>query len=103
MGECGLRFLDEGMAVVVSYGLLTAFCGQGLATEAAKRCLQHEFEALDLKTIVTFSHGDNVGSHRVLEKIGMRFVGREDRGTHAVVFHEASAPGMAWRNSKDPG
>ncbi|MDA1309677.1 MAG: GNAT family N-acetyltransferase [Proteobacteria bacterium] len=103
MGECGLRFLDDGTAIEVSYGLLTAFRGQGLATEAAKRCLQHGFGALDLKTIVAFSRGDNVGSHRVLEKIGMRFVGREDRGTHAVVRYEASAPGMAWRESKNAG
>ena len=41
MGECELRFLDDGTAVEVSYGLLAAFRGQGLATKAAKRCLQH--------------------------------------------------------------
>ena len=68
MGECGLRFLDDGTAVEVSYGLLTAFRGQGFATEVAKRRLQHGFEALDLKTIVAFGRGDNVGLYEVLEK-----------------------------------
>jgi [ribosomal protein S5]-alanine N-acetyltransferase len=89
MGECGLRYLDDGSAVEISYGLLPRFQGGGLATEAAAECLRFGLETLGLPLIVAFSRADNTASHRVLEKIGMGFVGREDRGTHGVVRYEA--------------
>lgn len=88
MGECGLRYLDDGSAVEVSYGLLQRFQGRGLATEAASACLAFGLGTLDLPLIVAFSRGTNIASHRVLEKIGMSFVGREDRGAHGVVRYE---------------
>jgi [ribosomal protein S5]-alanine N-acetyltransferase len=88
MGECGLRYLDDGSAVEISYGLLTRFQGVGFATEAARACIEHGLETLKLGTIVAFSRATNKPSHRVLEKIGMRFVAREDRGTHGVVRYE---------------
>jgi [ribosomal protein S5]-alanine N-acetyltransferase len=87
-GECGLRYIDDGTAVEVSYGLFPRFQGKGLATEAAEKCIQYGLETLHLPVIVAFSRADNVVSHRVLEKIGMSFIGREDRGTHGVVRYE---------------
>jgi ribosomal-protein-alanine N-acetyltransferase len=95
MGECGLRYLDDGTAVEISYGLFPAFRGRGLATEAAVACLAHGFGALGLERIVARSRFDNFGSHRVLEKCGMHFVGREQKPTHDVVCYEATA--AAWR------
>ncbi len=91
MGECGLRYTDDGSHVEVSYGLFRRFQGAGLATEGAAACLRHGLETLNLDRIVAFSRADNKVSHRVLEKIGMRFIGREDRGTHGVVRYEISA------------
>jgi ribosomal-protein-alanine N-acetyltransferase len=91
IGECGLRYLDDASAVEVSYGLLPCFRGSGLATEAAAACLRHGLGTLGLPRIVAFSRADNRASHRVLEKIGMRFVGREDRDTHGVVRYEIIA------------
>ena len=89
MGECGLRYVDEGGLVEVSYGFFPRFQGAGRATEGALACLEHGFKTLGLPAIVAFSRSDNVASHRVLEKIGMKFMGREDRGTHGVVRYEA--------------
>lgn len=96
MGECGLRYLDDASAVEVSYGLLTRFQGRGLATEAAAACLDFGLDSLGLPLIVAFSRATNTASHRVLEKIGMSFVDREDRGTHGVVRYEAR-PGSGTR------
>lgn len=89
MGECGLRYVDDGDVIEVSYGLFPRFQGSGLATEGARACLEFGFCTLGLPLIVAFSRADNVASHRVLEKIGMEFMGREDRGTHGVVRYEA--------------
>jgi [ribosomal protein S5]-alanine N-acetyltransferase len=88
MGECGLRYLDDGSAVELSYGLFPRFQGRGLATEAALTCLEFGLKTLRLPTIVAFSRSTNTASHRVLEKIDMNFTGREDRGTHGVVRYE---------------
>ena len=73
MGECGLRRREEDGEVEISYGLYPAFRGKGYATEGALACLRHGFETLGLGDIVGWSRGDNAGSHRVLEKIGMTF------------------------------
>ena len=74
------------------------FVARGVVEEA-KRYLQHGREALDLKTIVAFSCGDNLGLHRVLEKIDMWFVGRKDRGTRnsdqAAQGYQAGSPAAA--------
>jgi ribosomal-protein-alanine N-acetyltransferase len=93
MGECGLRHVDGGDLVEVSYGLFPRYQGGGRATEAARACLAHGFSTLRLPLIVAFSRSTNVASHRVLEKIGMTFVGREDRGAHGVVRYEARRAG----------
>lgn len=91
MGECGLRHTDDGAAVEVSYGLLPAFRGRGLATEGALAVMRQGFTDLGLARIVAFSRGDNRASHKVLEKIGMHFDGRDDRGAHGVVRYVAEA------------
>lgn len=88
MGECGLRYLDDGSAVEISYGLLPRFQGSGLATETARSCLAFGLMELGLPLIVAFSRATNTTSHRVLEKIGMSFVCLEARGTHGVVRYE---------------
>lgn len=91
MGECGPRYLDDGSTVEISYGLFSRYRGGGLATEAAIACLHHGFNGLGLETIVAFSRSTNLASHRVLEKCGMEFIGREDRPTHDVVRYGATA------------
>ena len=71
-GECGLRWLEDGTAVELSYGLLPAHRGKGLATEATRAAIDHGVNQLGLAQIVALSRDDNVISHRVLEKLGMR-------------------------------
>lgn len=76
IGWSGLQFLPETDEVEVAYLLGKALWGQGLATEAARACLQYAFENLELDTIVAIVHPDNIASQRVIEKLGMSFVDR---------------------------
>ncbi len=94
-GECGLRWLEDRTDVELSYGLLPAFRGRGLATEAARAMLAHGFDALGLQRIVALSRGDNAPSHRVLEKLGMTLLWRRPRGRHGLVKYAIDAPGVA--------
>lgn len=84
-GECGLRWLEDGSDVELSYGLYPRFRGRGLATEAANAALDFGVGVLGLERIVAFSRGDNEISHRVLEKIGMVLEWRSDEGVHGIV------------------
>ena len=84
-GECGLRWLEDGSDVELSYGLHTRFRGRGLATEAARATLDFAVEVLGLRRIVALSRGDNIRSHRVLEKLGMTLQWRKHEGAHGLV------------------
>jgi len=84
-GECGLRWLEDGSEVELSYGLYPQFRGRGLATEAARAVLDFGVEVLGIECIVALSRGDNVISHRVLEKLGMALEWRQEKGIHGLV------------------
>lgn len=84
-GECGLRWLEDGSDVELSYGLHTRFRGRGLATEAGRATLEFGVEVLGFRRIVALSRGDNIRSHRVLEKLGMTLEWRKQKGVHGLV------------------
>jgi RimJ/RimL family protein N-acetyltransferase len=74
MGWCGLDFLDNTPEVEVGYGLAKQYWGLGIATEAAEATLRYGFELPKLERIVAVAYPDNIGSIRVMEKLGMRYV-----------------------------
>ena len=76
IGWSGLQFLPETVEVEVGYLLGKPFWGQGLATEAARACVQYGFEQLDLQAIVGIVHPDNLASQRIIAKLGLSFVDR---------------------------
>ena len=56
----------------LGYALGRAWWGRGLVSEAAAAVLTHGFEALRLERVVATARVENVGSRRVLEKLGFR-------------------------------
>ncbi len=70
IGWCGLKRRATG-DVDVGFRLFRSQWGQGLATEAAKRCLQWGFDTLLLHEIIGEAQLENGASIRVLQKIGM--------------------------------
>jgi ribosomal-protein-alanine N-acetyltransferase len=71
VGRCGLTPLADTEQIELGYTFHRDFWGQGLATEAARRSLQHGFETLGLSRIVAIARPANVASWRVMEKVGM--------------------------------
>jgi [ribosomal protein S5]-alanine N-acetyltransferase len=65
--------------VELGYILAKEFWGKGVMTEAAALSRDYIFASLKRPTIVAFADHENIGSRRVLEKIGMREVGTEWR------------------------
>jgi ribosomal-protein-alanine N-acetyltransferase len=79
IGDCGLFPADDaGPDVELAYGLAPDVWGRGYATEAARASLRAGFEELGLERVVADVDPSNRASVRVLEKLGMRPVGRKD-------------------------
>ena len=75
IGWCGLKYrpgLDE---IDLGYRLMQKAWGKGFATEAAQHSLDYGLNQLNLKLITGRAHIENIASIKVLEKIGMDFIG----------------------------
>ncbi|MBK7705806.1 MAG: GNAT family N-acetyltransferase [Acidobacteria bacterium] len=72
-GWCGLWKLAESDEIEVGYAVAKRFWRRGYAVEAALRLLEYGFEVLGLEKIVAVAREQNLGSRRVMEKIGMEF------------------------------
>ena len=72
IGMCGLIKRDTLDDVDIGYAFLPTFWSKGYAVEAA-RAVMGTAKALGLKRVVAIVDPVNVGSIRVLEKLGMTF------------------------------
>ena len=73
IGHCGLQFIHVTPEVEVTYGLATTYWRMGLASEAARACLRYGFEELKLDRIYAMADPGHIGSHRVMERAGMKY------------------------------
>lgn len=73
IGNCGVRKDSvEAREGDIGYELDSRYWGKGYATEAAQAVLDFGFSQLKLQRISAWCIADNIGSARVLEKLGMR-------------------------------
>lgn len=75
IGWCGLKYRPELDEIDLGYRLMQKAWGKGFATEAAQHSLEHGFAKLNLEIITGRAHIENLASIKVLEKIGMNFIG----------------------------
>jgi RimJ/RimL family protein N-acetyltransferase len=59
----------------LGWAVLEAFRGRGLAAEIGRAGLGFAFDALGAHTVVSFTERHNVASRKVMERLGMRWVG----------------------------
>ena len=77
IGNCGIRMASaDAHEGDIGFELSPKHWGRGYATEAARAVLTFGFTELHLHRIWSWCVADNVGSARVLEKIGMQPEGR---------------------------
>ncbi len=100
------QFLPEILpAVEIGYILRRECWGQGYATEAAAELLRFGLTEAGLDRIVSIRHVDNMGSKRVMDKLGLRFELRttvpatgQPVAVHAIARQEFSAHDPATQN-----
>ncbi len=81
IGWCGLDHLDTTKLDPALFYLLKAnYWGKGLATEAARALLAYAFGPMNLTSLHGGAAPENIASKRVMEKIGMQYLGTDDEG-----------------------
>jgi len=69
--------LDRRKPLELAWRVLPQHRGQGVATEAARELARFAFEDLDREAVYAVAKPENTASLRVMDKLGMRFVGLE--------------------------
>ena len=81
IGWCGLDHRNQTHEFPVLFYLLQeSYWGNGLGTEAAQAVIDYGFGELGLSRIDSGAASDNLASKRIMEKIGMRYVGTDADG-----------------------
>lgn len=78
IGCCGMDPYDtEKREYGLGYHLKRRYWGRGFATEAARAAVAYAFEQLGAVLLFAGHHPDNLGSKKVIEKLGFQYVGDE--------------------------
>lgn len=78
VGGCNLSWTNrEYRTMMIGYTVARPYWNRGYTTEAARELLRLGFEEMGLHRVVSWCEPENVGSWRVMEKIGMRREGHE--------------------------
>ncbi len=96
LGWCGLKFHpdkgDDKPFVEVGYRFYKKHWNKGYATESARASIDYGFEKLSLKTIFAHAHIDNIGSHKVLKKCGLKHIEDGDYDNMPARLYKIEAP-----------
>lgn len=97
IGQAGLlkSVINGNEVVELGYILDDTHWHCGYATEAARRCLRHAFEELDLPEVYCSIRPENVASIRVAEAIGMK-----PCGSHTIIYKGKEMPHLLYRSEK---
>ncbi|MCB0192055.1 MAG: GNAT family N-acetyltransferase [Anaerolineae bacterium] len=82
LGSCGLRKTrDTAFEAELGYEIDPHHWGEGYATESVRAILKYGFDDLQLHRVFASIIADNLGSRRVVEKLGFTYEGqlRENR------------------------
>ena len=74
IGFAGLKYLEDIKEVDLGYRFMKRYWGKGIATEAGEACVRYGFETLGLEKILGFVLPENIGSVRVLHKLGFEYL-----------------------------
>lgn len=84
---CLFGFSDENTKCEIGYELLTKFQGQGIMMEAAQKVVDFAFDQMQVRKIEAFFHRENLGSLKLLNKLGFVDANFSDNADPDLVCH----------------
>lgn len=86
IGLCGLNpyKVDEPE---IEFKIGAPYWGRGYATELGKQIIKDSFAATDIRGIYGMAQPENMASRKVLEKIGMKYLGNQIFRNHEDSFY----------------
>ncbi len=106
VGGIGFHIDSPNSRGMLAYSIARAYWNQGLMTEAAAAVVDWGFDQLGLAKIYSFADVENVGSWRVMEKVGMTREGT--LRSHGLLrgvrqdFHSYGILRSEWAGDFDP-
>jgi ribosomal-protein-alanine N-acetyltransferase len=94
IGFCGLRHVDDTPRIEILFGLYPAFQGKGLAFEAASAVIAYAFGSGLTDCIYGRTDEPNVGSIRLLERLGMQFEEKTAAESLPVLVYSIHSPSI---------
>lgn len=88
LGWCGLKYNPDKNEYDIGFRFHRIYWNQGYATETSKKCLDFGFTTLGIEKVVGRAMKANIGSIKVLEKIGMTFKENVAFEGHEGVLYE---------------
>ena len=74
LGWCGLKYTVELDEFDIGFRFFKKYWNNGYATESSKACITFGFDKFKMPKIVGRAMTENIGSIKVLEKIGLHFL-----------------------------
>jgi len=92
IGTCSLHDREGINGVDIGYAILERYEGMGYATAAAQKMVDLAFSTYGLSKVCAITNVDNLGSSKVLEKVGFSHVGNIEVPItdHPVKLYELS-------------
>lgn len=92
IGTCGIVKRPTLDDVDIGFGFLDRFTGKGYAYEAAKATLNYAIDTLNIPRIIAITDPNNIRSKKLLEKIGLKYVGQIEEEEYGVSILYANYP-----------
>ena len=86
IGLCGLNPYKENEPEI-EFKLGVPYWGRGYATELGRKMIREAFAVTAIKGIYGMARPENTASRKVLEKIGMQYLGRKIFRDHEDAFY----------------
>ena len=87
IGWCGLKYTKEKDEFDIGFRFFKEQWNKGYATESASACLELGFTKFKMNKIIGRAMSANIGSIKVLEKIGLKFEKKFDfDGAEGVIY-----------------
>ena len=91
IGLCGLNPYQTDEPEI-EFKLGVSYWGKGYATELGRKMMAETFAATEIRGIYGMAQSENLASRKVLEKIGMNYIGDQIYKDHETSFYYISNP-----------